>query len=55
MLKAIRYILLFTGLAFAFYGVLKDYDPLTLIGAFLISLALMLNPIIKIFKKPIDQ
>jgi len=51
MLKVIQYLMLFTGIAFAVYGAFKDFDPLIIIGSFLIVLALMLNSIIKLFKK----
>ncbi len=50
MQKAIRYVLLFTGLGLAFYGALKDIDSLTIPGAFLIVVALMFNIIINAVK-----
>ncbi|GAC1427368.1 MAG: hypothetical protein NVS9B7_05790 [Flavisolibacter sp.] len=51
MLKTVRYIMMFLGLGMGTYGALKDFDPLTLAGAFVFVVALMLNVIINAFKK----
>ena len=51
MKRAIRIIILIIGALISMYGALKDYEPVTLIGAFLIVVGLMFTAWFNFSKK----